>query len=67
MNAQCKEELENAQTMQQMVDILQKYYDLNKPFTLVSGPLVKGNLIPAIDKMLLVTGIQERKRKTFFS
>lgn len=73
MNINCNREIDQAQSVNEIVEAVNKYYDLDQPFGMVSGGFVKAKLKQNFNELIKSLGIHERsnhnsqtkKRKLF--
>ena len=61
MNPNCKRELNNANSINDMIEILNKYYDLSQPFGAITGALVKARVTENFTTIIQKLGIKEKK------
>jgi hypothetical protein len=64
MNKQCQQEINKANSLNEMFAIINKHYDLDKPFGMVAGKLAKGKIISNFDSVINFLNIPERKQFT---
>lgn len=48
---QMNDELKGAQTLKQIIDVVNKYYNLDQPLGIISGPIARGTIPQAIHKL----------------